>query len=383
MQIRVAIVHDWLVTYAGAERVLEQMLLCYPQAEVYSTVDFVPANDRAFLGGRTVKTTFIQKMPWARMRYRLYLPIMPLAIEQLDLSGYDLVISSSHAVAKGVLVSPDQLHICLCYTPARYAWDLQAQYLKEAGLSVGIKSWVTRWLLHRFRMWDLRTVNGVDHFIAISSFIALRISKTYCRDSVVIFPPVDTDSFELHLQKQDYFVTASRMVPYKLVPLIAQAFSKMPDKRLVIIGDGPDFDRCKQMAGPNVELLGYQPSHVLKRYLQNAKAFVFAAEEDFGIAPLEAQACGTPVIAYAKGGATETLWSTDSPGPTVVYFAEQSVDAIMDAVHAFEQKKISAMDCRNNALRFSQERFRREFSSFVDRKFQEYQASRVGQHIMD
>jgi glycosyltransferase involved in cell wall biosynthesis len=375
--LKVVIVHDWLVTYAGAERVLEQMLLCYPKADILSTIDFLPLKDRDFLGGRNIKTTFIQKMPWARTRYRLYLPLMPIAIEQLDLSGYNLVISSSHAVAKGVLVSSDQLHVCLCYTPARYAWDLQAQYLKEAGLSVGIKSWVTRWLLHRFRMWDLRTVSGVDHFIAISSFIAHRIRKTYRRDSEVIFPPVDTDNFELHLLKQDYFVTASRLVPYKMIPLIVQAFAKMPDKRLIIIGDGPDFSRCKRIAGPNVELLGYQPNDVLKRYLQNAKAFVFAAEEDFGIAPLEAQACGTPVIAFAKGGATETLCSTDSPGPTAIYFAEQSIDAIMDAVGIFEQTKINAVDCRNNALRFSQERFRREFSSFVDRKFQEFQASRV------
>jgi glycosyltransferase involved in cell wall biosynthesis len=375
--LKVAIIHDWLVTYAGAERVLEQMLLCYPSADVFSTVDFVPLNDRAFLGGRTITTTFIQGLPWARKMYRQYLPLMPLAIEQLDLSGYDLIISSSHAVAKGVLVSPDQLHVCLCYTPVRYAWDLQAQYLKEAGLSVGIKSWIVRWLLHRFRIWDLRTANGVDHFIAISKFIARRISKTYRRDSVVIYPPVDTDSFEFNPQKQDYYVTASRMVPYKMIPLIAQAFSKMPDKRLIIIGDGPDFDRCKKVAGPNVELLGHQPSDVLKMRLQQARAFVFAAEEDFGIAPLEAQACGTPVIAFAKGGATETLCGPDAAEPTAIFFAEQSVDAIIAAVRTFEQIKISQAACRDNALRFSQERFRREFSAFVDQKLDEFRASRL------
>lgn len=377
MTLRVAIVHDWLVTYAGAERVLEQMLLCYPNADVFSTVDFVPSKDRAFLGGRSVTTTFIQGLPWARTRYRQYLPLMPLAIEQLDLSGYDLVISSSHAVAKGVLVSPDQLHVCFCHTPVRYAWSLQAQYLREAGLSVGIKSWVARWLLHRFRIWDLRTVNGVDHFIAISKFIARRISKTYRRDSVVIYPPVDTDNFELAPQKQDYYVTASRMVPYKMVPLIAEAFSKMPDKRLVIIGDGPDFERCKKMAGPNVELLGHQPSDVLKMHLQQARAFVFAAEEDFGIAPLEAQACGTPVIAFFKGGATETLCGSSSAQPTAVFFVEQSVDAIITAVRKFEQTKIDGAACRENALRFSQVRFRQEFSAFVDQKVEEFMAARL------
>lgn len=378
MTLRVAIVHDWLVTYAGAERVLEQMLLCYPDADLYSTVDFVPSKDRAFLGGRSVKTTFIQGLPWADTKYRHYLPLMPLAIEQLDLSGYDLVISSSHAVAKGVLVSPDQLHICLCYTPVRYAWDLQAQYLREAGLSVGIKSWVVRWLLHRFRIWDLRTANGVDHFIAISKFIARRISKTYRRDSVVIYPPVDTDNFEFIPQKQDYYVTASRMVPYKMVPLIAEAFSKMPDKRLVIVGDGPDFERCKKMAGPNVELLGHQPSDVLKRHLQQARAFVFAAEEDFGIAPLEAQACGTPVIAFAKGGATETLCGINAAQPTAVFFAEQSIEAIIAAVRKFEQTKIDGAACRENALRFSQGRFRLEFSAFVNQKVEEFMAARLG-----
>jgi glycosyltransferase involved in cell wall biosynthesis len=193
----------------------------------------------------------------------------------------------------------------------------------------------------------------------------------------VIYPPVDTDSFEFNPQKQDYYVTASRMVPYKMIPLIAQAFSKMPDKRLIIIGDGPDFDRCKKVAGPNVELLGHQPSDVLKMRLQQARAFVFAAEEDFGIAPLEAQACGTPVIAFAKGGATETLCGPDAAEPTAIFFAEQSVDAIIAAVRTFEQIKISQAACRDNALRFSQERFRREFSAFVDQKLDEFRASRL------
>lgn len=378
MSLKVAIIHDWLATYAGAERVLEQMLLCYPQAEIFSTVDFLPTKDRAFLGGRNVKTTFIQKMPWARTRFRQYFPLMPFAIEQIDLSSYELVISSSHAVAKGVLVSPDQLHICMCYTPARYAWDLQAQYLREAGLANGAKSWVVRWLLHRFRVWDLRTANGVDHFIAISRYVARRISKAYRRDSVVIFPPVDTDGFEFSPQKQDYYVTASRMVPYKRIPLIAEAFSKMPDKRLVIIGEGPDFWRCKSVAGSNVELLGHQHIDVLKRYLQQAKAFVFAAEEDFGIAPLEAQACGTPVIAFNKGGAKETLCGSESAQPTAVFFDEQSVEAIIAAVLKLDQSKINGAACRENALRFSQTRFRLEFSTFVDQKVEEFRAIRLG-----
>ena len=367
--MRVAIVHDWLVTYAGAERVLEQMLICYPDADVFSTVDFVPVKDRAFLKNRSVTTTFIQKLPFAKTKHRQYLPLMPLAIEQLDLSSYDLIISSSHAVAKGVLVSPDQLHICLCYTPIRYAWDLQHQYLREAGLSTGVKSWITRWLLHRIRLWDVRTSNGVDHFIAISRFIARRIDKAYRRNSVVIYPPVDTESFEPQEIKQDFYVTASRMVPYKKIPLIVEAFAKMPDKKLIVIGDGPDWERCLAVAAKNVEMLGYQPGDVLKKHLQNAKAFVFAAEEDFGIAPLEAQACGTPVIAFAKGGALETLRGLNAESPTAVFFKEQTTESIIEAIHTFEKIKISGTACRDNAKRFANERFRQEFTAFVNKQF--------------
>jgi glycosyltransferase involved in cell wall biosynthesis len=367
--VRVAIVHDWLVTYAGAERALEQMLICYPDADIFCAVDFVPAKDRAFLRNRPVTTTFIQKLPFARTKYRHYLPLMPLAIEQLDLSAYDLVISSSHAVAKGVLVSPDQLHICLCYTPIRYAWDLQNQYLTEAGLNTGVKGWLARWLLHRIRIWDVRTANGVDHFIAISRFIARRIDKAYRRSSVVIYPPVDTESFDVQHVKQDYYVTASRMVPYKKIPLIVEAFANMPDKKLVVIGDGPDWKRCISAAASNVELLGYQPGPVLKQHLQNAKAFIFAAEEDFGIAPLEAQACGTPVIAFAKGGALETLRGLQTDSPTGVFFYEQTPESIMQAVHTFERTAISPIACQNNAQRFANARFRQELTAFVSQHY--------------
>lgn len=376
--MKVAIVHDWLVTYAGAERVLEQMLICYPEADVFSTVDFIQPQDRAFLKGKPVTTTFIQKLPFAKTKYRHYLPLMPLAIEQLDLSSYELIISSSHAVAKGVLASPDQLHICLCYTPMRYAWDLQNQYLKESGLDKGLKGWMTRWLLHRLRLWDVRSANGVDHFIAISHYISRRINKAYRRQSVVIYPPVDTQIFETKDTKQDYYVTASRMVPYKKIPLIVEAFSKMPDKKLIVIGDGPDWQRCLDQVAPNIQLLGYQPTPVLIKHLQNAKAFVFAAEEDFGIAPLEAQACGTPVIAFAKGAAMETLLGPDADQPTAVFFNEQTTESICLAVHAFEAMHISALACKENAQRFSIDRFRREFSAFVSQQFQDF---KLDQHI--
>ena len=372
--MKIAIVHDWLVTYAVAERVLEQMLACYPKADVFSMVDFLPNGQSGFLQGKKAKTSFIQNLPWAQSKYRSYLPLMPLAVEQLDMSAYDVVISSSHAVAKGVLVGPDQLHVCMCYSPIRYAWDMQHQYLKESGLDSGIKGWLARWLLHKIRLWDVRTANGVDQFIAISKFIERRIQKAYRRDSVVIYPPVDVAAFEVQESKEDFYLTASRMVPYKKILLIVQAFAKMPDKRLVVIGDGPDLVKAKAFAGPNVEILGYQSAEVLKDYMQRAKAFVFAAEEDFGIVPLEAQACGTPVIAFGKGGALETIRGLQHAQPTGVFFEEQSIDAILHAVELFEKNvaHIDAHACRGNAMRFSQERFRHEFSSFIARTYQEF-----------
>lgn len=373
--MKIAIIHDWLVTYAGAERVLEQMLLCYPQADLFSIVDFLPPKERDFLGGRRVTTSFLQNFPGAKKHYRAYLPLMPLAVEQLDLSGYDLVISSSHAVAKGVLVGPDQLHVCMCYSPIRYAWDLQHQYLRESGLVRGIKAWVVRWLLHKVRMWDVRTAHGVDKFVAISHFIARRIEKAYRRDSVVIYPSVNVDAFELCEVKSDFYLVASRMVPYKKMPMIVEAFNRMPEQQLVVIGDGPDLEKCKAMAGPNVKVLGYQQFEVMKAYLERAKAFVFAAEEDFGIAPLEAQACGTPVIAYGKGGALETIRGIDHAQPTGVFFYEQTAAALMDAVQEFEKKRhlVVAHDCRNNAQRFTSEIFRKNFRGMVDAEYQRFQ----------
>jgi glycosyltransferase involved in cell wall biosynthesis len=372
--MKIAIVHDWLVTYAGAERVLEQMLICFPHADVFSMVDFLDEPERGFLQGKRAKTSFVQRLPWAKSKYRSYLPLMPLAVEQLDVSAYDVVISSSHAVAKGVLVGPDQLHVCMCYSPIRYAWDMQHQYLKESGLDAGIKGWLARWLLHKVRLWDVRTANGVDHFIAISEFISRRIDKAYRRDSVVMYPPVDAAGFELQTNKEAFYLTASRMVPYKKLPLIVQAFAQMPDKQLVVIGDGPDFEKVKALAPANVQILGYQSDAVLKNHMQRAKAFVFAAEEDFGITPVEAQACGTPVIAFGKGGALETIVGLDNVQPTGVFFKEQSVPSLADAVHLFEANAdlITPQACRANAMRFSQERFRKEFTEFVTAKNQAF-----------
>jgi glycosyltransferase involved in cell wall biosynthesis len=248
--VRVAIIHDWLVTYAGAERILEQIIKIFPDADLFSLVDFIPSDKREFLGNKIVNTSFIQKLPFAEKKYRHYLPLMPLAIEQFDLSDFDLIISCSHAIAKGVLTGPDQLHIsCVC-SPIRYAWDLQHQYLKESGLDKGLKGWLAKVILHKIRLWDYRTSNGVDYFIAISEFISRRIWKIYRREAKVIYPPVYVNDFLFSDNKEDFYLTASRMVPYKKIDLIIKAFAEMPDKKLVVIGDGPDFKKIQSKSSP-------------------------------------------------------------------------------------------------------------------------------------
>ncbi|MBT5551198.1 MAG: glycosyltransferase family 4 protein, partial [Nitrospina sp.] len=371
----IAIIHEWLVTYAGSERVLEQMLAVYPDADLFCVIDFLDDQSRDFILGKKPTTTFIQHLPKARLKYRSYLPLMPLAIEQLDLSGYDLVISSSHAVAKGVLTGPDQLHVSCIYSPIRYAWDLQNQYLKEAGLDRGVKGWLAKWILHKIRLWDARTANGVDSFIAISHFIARRIKKVYRRESTVIYPPVDIHAFTQVDNKESFYLAASRMVPYKRIDLIVEAFSKMPDRRLVVIGDGPEFDKVKAKAGKNIEILGYQEFGVLKDHMQRARAFVYAAEEDFGIIPLEAQACGTPVIAFGKGALLETIRDLAShEEPTGVFFKSQTVESIKETVEYFEKNMegITPEACRKNAERFAPEVFRENFSRFVEDEYEQF-----------
>lgn len=366
--MKVAIIHDWLVTYAGAERVLEQMLHIFPEADLYSLVDFLDTDNRNFIKNKIIHTSFIQKMPKAKKKYRNYLPLMPLAIEQFDLREYDLIISSSHCIAKGVITGPNQIHICMCHSPVRYAWDLQGQYLRESGLETGLKGWIAKIILHYIRLWDLRTVNGVDYFIANSKYIKRRIKKVYCRDSNIIYPPVDVSSFKLCENKDDFYITASRMVPYKKMDLIVEAFSKLPDKKLIVIGNGPDFEKIKSRAGHNVVLMGYQPFEVLKEHMQRARAFVFAAEEDFGITPVEAQACGTPVIAFAKGGALETVRGLEQEKPTGLFFKEQTVTSVVNAISKFEENiaAFTAKNCRENAERFSEGRFRKEFKKYID-----------------
>ncbi|MFB9862587.1 glycosyltransferase family 4 protein [Rufibacter immobilis] len=370
--MKVAIVHEWFVDYSGSERVVEQLLQVYPHADLFAVIDFMPQPLQQHIQHKSVTTTFIQKLPFARNHYRNYLFLMPLAIEQLDVSSYDVVISSSHAVAKGVLTHAGQLHICYCHSPARYAWDLYHQYLNETGLRSGFKGFLAKLVLHRFRNWDAASAQRVDFFISNSKYIGRRIKKNYGKDSVVIYPPVAIENYALSPSKGDYYFTASRMVPYKRIDLIVEAFSAMPDKKLIVIGEGPDFGKVKKLAGANVTLLGYQPYDVLRTHMQQARAFVFAAEEDFGITPVEAQACGTPVIALAKGGALETVTSE-----TGVFFNTQDKNSIIEAVQRFEGKESSFNPqlIRKSVEKFNQIRFRDELRQFVMEKYHEFRQS--------
>ena len=367
--MKLALVHDWLTTIGGAEKTLEAIYEVFP-APIYTLVKNENILKNTIFEKANINTSFIQRLPFAKTKYRNYLPLFPLAIEQFDLSEYDLIISSSHAVAKGVLINSNQLHICYCYTPIRYAWDLYYHYLKESNLNKGIKGWIAKYFLHKIRIWDYTTSNRPDYYIAISKYIAKRIKKIYGKESVVIYPPVDVDKFEVYTKKENFYLTASRMVPYKKIDLIVESFSKMPDKKLVVIGDGPDFEKIKSKAGKNVEILGYQPFGVLKDYMQKAKAFIFAAEEDFGIIPVEAQACGTPVIAYGKGGVTETVIENK----TGMFFNKQNIESLIEVINKFEEieDKFDSNIIRKNAEKFSKERFKKEFKNFVEEKTKEF-----------
>ncbi|ELN9581103.1 MULTISPECIES: glycosyltransferase family 4 protein [Enterobacter] len=378
-EAKISLVHEWLLSYAGSEQVSSAILHAFPEAELFSVVDFLTEEQRKNFLGKHATTSFIQKLPKAKKYYQKYLPLMPLAIEQLDVSEADIIISSAHSVAKGVITGPDQLHISYVHSPIRYAWDLQHQYLRESGLNTGVKGWLAKWFLHKIRIWDYRTAHGVDHFIANSQYIARRIKKVYGREASVIYPPVDVENFEVNNEKQDYYFTASRMVPYKRIDLIVETFSQMPDKKLIVIGDGPEMKKIQSKVKDNITLLGYQPFSVLKEHMQNAKAFVFAAEEDFGIIPVEAQACGTPVIAFGKGGALETVRPVGIENPTGIFFKQQTVTSLHDAIDEFEktQSLFTPNACRENAERFSRARFDQEFRNFVQEKWSLFTTEKI------
>ncbi len=367
-----ALVHDWLPVYAGAERVLEQMIHALPTAALYSLIDYVPDDQRAFLQDKQVTTSFIQRLPFARKGYRYYLPLAPLAIEQFDLRDHDVVVSSSYAVAKGILTRSDQLHISYVHSPMRYAWDLYHDHLEQGGLTKGMRSAIARLILHYMRLYDAAAAPRVDVYVANSKYVARRIWKTYRRRAHVVYPPVDINAFTLQPDKEDYFLTMSRLVPYKRVDLIIDAFAEMPDKELIVIGDGPEREALARKAGPNITLLGHQPEEAVRYYMQHARAFVYAAEEDFGITPVEAQACGTPVIAYGQGGVTETV----VPGTTGLFFHKQTAESVAQAVFRFERldEPLDPVRIRAQAEQFSPDRFRQAFRHLVHRSYTAFQS---------
>jgi glycosyltransferase involved in cell wall biosynthesis len=334
----------------------------YPQADIFSLVDFLNSEEcNEIIMGKGVNTSFIQKLPFARTHFRNYLPLFPSAIESFDLKGYDLIISSSWAVAKGVRKLENQLHISYCHTPIRYAWDLYEEYTYNLPF---LKKLLVGLSLKYIRAWDLKSLPRVNYFISNSDFVGERISKTYNRESTTIYPPVDTENFTLNETKEDFYLTASRLVPYKKTRLIVEAFNQMPEKRLVVIGDGEEYEAIKKIAASNIEMLGYQSKEVMIDYMQRAKGFVYAALEDFGIVPIEAMACGTPVVALGDGGTKETVID----GVTGVHFSEQTKESIIESISRFETIAFDYANISKIVQNYSTSRFKREVKEFIESK---------------
>ncbi len=357
--MKIAIVHDWLVENAGSESVLKAINDLYPEADIFSLVDFLTTEDREeILQGKFAKTTFIQKLPFAKKYFRNYLPLFPKAIESFDLSEYNLIISSSHAVAKGIKKTKNQLHICYCHTPMRYAWDMHDDYTKDLPY---LKKILVKMSLSYIRKWDIKSLDRVDFFIANSHFIANRIKRIYNRESIVINPPVDTKSFQFSPNKEDFYLTASRLVPYKQVKLIVQAFNQT-DKKLVVIGKGEEFEEIQKIAKSNIEVLGFLEKNEMIFYMQRAKGFMFAALEDFGIVPIEAMSCGTPVIAYGKGGIKDSVIEAK----TGVFFHEQNQESIIKIVDRFDDIEFDYKYISEHAGLFGIECFKNEFQKYIN-----------------
>lgn len=365
--MKTAIVHEWFVNYAGSERVVESFVNIFPDADVFALVDFLDEYQRfKILKGKFAKTSFIQHFPFAKKHHRNYLPLFPKAIESLNLSKYDLILSSSHAVTKGIKKKPYQLHISYCHSPMRYIWDETERYFDAANLNKGIKKIFADKLLSYLRKWDLKSAQLPDYLISNSNYIAEKIKRIYNRNSDVIYPPVDVDLFPLWENKENYYLTASRLVPYKKVDMIVKAFREMPDKKLLVIGSGPEKEKIKSILSSNIEFLGYQEFEKLKDYMQRAKAFIFAAEEDFGIIVVEAMACGTPVISLNKGGTSETV--IDSK--TGLHFKNQTVEDIVEVVKKFERNEgnFISKEISEYAKKFDRSIFEQRIKNFIENK---------------
>jgi glycosyltransferase involved in cell wall biosynthesis len=357
--MRVALIHYWLVSWRGGEQVLRAMADLYPDADIYTHVadqDLI----RERFPGRRVYTTFISRLPFARRLYKNYLPLMPLALEGIDLRGYDLVISSESGPAKGVLVSPGTVHLCYCHSPMRYAWDMYHEYRSSVSR---LKQLVMLPLLHYMRIWDQVSAQRVDAYVANSRFVASRIRKYYGRRSTVVHPPVAVDDFLVGAKSEDFYLHVGQLVPYKKPDLLVEAFNET-GARLIVIGEGEMLRRLKARARPNIEFLGRQSFEVIRDHYARCRALIFPGLEDFGIVPVEAMAAGKPVIAFAGGGALETVVD----GVTGVFFSDQSARGIAGAVAIFEARmgEFDSGRIREHAQAFSTQRFKAEFSAVVE-----------------
>jgi glycosyltransferase involved in cell wall biosynthesis len=375
--VKIAIVHDWLTVYAGAERVLEELLRLYPDADLFSLIDYLPESQRAFLGGRVPRTSFLQRFPFVKRHYRRYLPLMPTAVERFDLTGYDLVLSTSNAVSKGVLTHPDQLHICyLQGRNLKYAYEDRWNY--PGGR---LRRLLADLALTRLRLWDSVAARRPDITIANSHYVSRWHRHRHGIPSQVIYPPVDVEFYSSHYreEKEPYYVTVGRLEPYKRMDVLVEAFRTI-SARLLIIGEGTQLATLRGRATPNIEFLGYCDRTEVARVISRARAFVFASREDFGIAPVEAQASGTPVIALGQGGSRETIRGLEHSRPTGVFFDQQTVPAVQRALREFESEheRVLPSACREHARQFGAERFRREFEDTVQSSYQSFQnAARI------
>lgn len=358
--MKVAVIHYWLVSWRGGEAVLEAILKSFPEADLFSHVYKPEVVNNSPLKGRTIRTTFIQKLPFASRLYQKYLPLMPLALEQIDLSGYDLVISCESGPAKGVVVPPHVHHVCYCHTPMRYVWDMYHDYLRESGLLTRL---LMRPLIHYMRLWDRLSADRVDHFIANSHFVATRISKFYRRKATVIHPPVSLEEIaEVSHTDDGFYLCIGALVRYKKADLAVRAFNQLR-LPLVVIGDGELYELIKRIAGPTVTILGRQSRASILDHYRRCKAVIFPALEDFGIVPIEAMATGKPVIAYARGGALETVID----GLSGLHFQEQTENSLAAAVQRLESGEVrfDPHAIRMHAQKFGMSRFHYQLVEFI------------------
>ncbi len=362
--MKVAIVHDWLANMGGSERCVLAFHELFPEAPVFTTVynqSRLPEEFKSL----EIRTSFIQKLPKAKDKYQTYLPLMPIAIEQFDMTDFDLVITSSHACCKGVITRPDALNICYCYTPIRYVWQLYHEYMKLEKMGLLKKLFIPP-VMNYLRMWDRLAADRVDEFIAISRVVEERIRKYYRRDAAVIYPPVDTSKYKPAGSVEDYFLAVSRLVPYKRVDLAVAACSQT-GQRLLVVGDGPEYTRLKEIAKPNVKFLGNISDEEIAQLYSTCQAFIFPGNEDFGLTPVEAQAAGRPVIAYRAGGTLETV----KEGVTGEFFDEQSVDSLAGVLKVFEPGKYKPADMLANAGTFDVASFKKQFFDFVQKGYKQ------------